>query len=59
MVLERFLRNGHDVRNVLGQICWSQEFQVSPGLANVIVLRCHHGICGVLLVSVSELGCCP
>ena len=57
-VLERFLTNGHEV-------CWSQpeitvlEFQDSHGLVNVIVLRCHHRICGVLLVSVSSLGCRP
>ena len=52
IVLERFLTNGREDRKVPGQICWSQpeitvlEFQDSSGEADVIILRCHHGICG-------------
>ena len=65
IVFERFLTNGHEDGKVPGQICWSQpkitvlEFQYSHGPVNVIVLRCHRGICGVFLVSVSSLGCRP
>ena len=44
-VLERFLTNGHGDRKVPGQTCRSQpeitvlEFQDSPGLAHVVILR--------------------